>query len=287
MPARAHLQLLRPANVVTAAANVLAGYAAADFGNPRALPWLIVAGMCLYGGGVVLNDFYDRKLDAIERPERPIPSGRASARTAAFLGMALLASGVLSAVLASGLAAGIAAVIACLAAFYDCCGKRNAVIGPVTVALCRGLNLMLGMAAVPAMAMARWPLALLPFSYICAVTVLSRGEVHGGGRGAGVFSLLSLGLVIAALLWLSLSHPGAFAGILLTLLLAWRVLPPFWRAYREMSAHRIRDAVKTGVISLVILDAVIGAVYGGPAYAALILATGIAAAALARMFAVT
>jgi hypothetical protein len=52
----------------------------------QALPWLVGATMCLYAGGVVLNDFFDRRLDAIERPERPIPSRRVSAASAAALG---------------------------------------------------------------------------------------------------------------------------------------------------------------------------------------------------------
>ena len=83
---RGYLELLRPPNVVTAIADVLAGYAVAGRSNPRALPWLIGATVCLYAGGVVLNDFFDRHLDAVERPERPIPSGRVPASSAAALG---------------------------------------------------------------------------------------------------------------------------------------------------------------------------------------------------------
>jgi 4-hydroxybenzoate polyprenyltransferase len=60
---RAYLELLRPPNVVTAIADVLAGYAVAGRGRPEALPWLIAASVCLYAGGVVLNDFFDRNLD--------------------------------------------------------------------------------------------------------------------------------------------------------------------------------------------------------------------------------
>ena len=94
---RGYLELLRPANVVTAVADVLAGYAVAGRANSRALPWLLTATVCLYAGGVVLNDFFDRELDAVERPERPIPSGRVPARHAAALGTALLAGGVVTA----------------------------------------------------------------------------------------------------------------------------------------------------------------------------------------------
>src|SRR3954463_8694206 len=98
---RGYLELLRPANVVTAVADVLAGYAVAGRGNHRALPWLLAATVCLYAGGGVLNDVFDRTLDAVERPERPIPSGRVTASRAALLGGMLLAAGVALAAVAS------------------------------------------------------------------------------------------------------------------------------------------------------------------------------------------
>src|ERR1035438_580750 len=68
MATRALIELLRPANVVTAAADVLAGCAAAQLasGEAHVLPWLLASTCCLYGGGIVLNDFFDRNLDAVE-----------------------------------------------------------------------------------------------------------------------------------------------------------------------------------------------------------------------------
>ena len=109
---RGYLELVRPANVATALADVLAGYAVAGLGNPRALGWLLLSTACLYAGGVVLNDVFDRDIDRAERPERPIPSGRVSARAAASLGGGLLAFGVLAASLATAGAAVVAAATA-------------------------------------------------------------------------------------------------------------------------------------------------------------------------------
>src|SRR4029450_9355617 len=104
---RAYFELLRPANVVTALGDVLAGFAIAGLRHPERLPWLLLGSCCLYAGGVVLNDVFDRDLDRIERPERPIPSGRVSTRHAATLGGALLAIGIASAAGASLAAAGV------------------------------------------------------------------------------------------------------------------------------------------------------------------------------------
>ena len=41
---------------------------------------------CLYAAGMVLNDAFDAELDARERPERPIPSGRISRSRHGVLG---------------------------------------------------------------------------------------------------------------------------------------------------------------------------------------------------------
>lgn len=285
---RAYVELLRPPNVVTAVADVLAGYAVAGLGNRAALPWLLAATAGLYAGGVVLNDVFDRHTDARERPERPIPSGRVGARNAAVLGVVLLAAGIACASRATATAAALAGAIAVLVVTYDAWAKRHAMVGPVNMGLCRGLNLVLGMAAVPASIAGHWPLALITVTYIVAVTALSRGEVLGGGRAVAAFALWCLAGVLGALVVVALqpAHRPA-AALLLVAALGWRVLPAFWRAYRDTGPGAIRNAVRTGVLSLVLVDAVIGAAYAGAPYAAAILITAVVAGLLARWFPVT
>lgn len=285
---RGYLELLRPANVVTALADVLAGYAVAGRGSPGALPGLLVATACLYAGGIVLNDVFDRRIDAVERPERPIPSGRVSAGAAAALGGALLVSGVLAASFVNPTATLVAASIAIAVLLYDGLSKRWPVAGPVNMGMCRALNLLLGVAAVPGVLALRWPVAAIPLVYITAVTVLSRGEVRGGTRPTALAALTLVVAVLVALAALSLQPPEpSAAALLLTLFVAWRVVPPFWRAYQEGDAACIRRAVRAGVLSLVLVDAVIGAAYADMIYSLAILATAVLAAALARLFSVT
>jgi 4-hydroxybenzoate polyprenyltransferase len=130
----------------------------------------------------------------------------------------------------------------------------------------------------------------VPILYIAAVTALSRGEVYGGRRQVAAFALISLGVVLIALLGLAVVQSGGLASLasaLLTALLGWRVVPAFWAAYVSPGPAAIRHAIKTGVLSLAILDAAIGAAYGGALYSVVILATALAAGMLARMFAVT
>jgi 4-hydroxybenzoate polyprenyltransferase len=285
---RAYLELLRPANVVTAVADGFAGFAVTGSADISPLPWLLASSACLYAGGVALNDFFDRELDLRERPERPIPSGRVRPAGAAAIGAALLASGVLAASRVSGLSAAIALAAAALIVLYDAWGKHRMFFGPVNMGVCRGLNLLLGISAVSAAVAERWYLGLIPFIYICGVTALSRGEVHGGKRPVAAFSLVSIAIVLAALAALAVgAGERMWWALTLLLLFGWRVVPPFLQAYRNPGPAVIRTAIRTGVLSLVLLDAVIGGAFAGMLYSLLILATAILAIGLAKLFAVT
>src|SRR6266404_4145811 len=95
MTLRAILRLARIPNVFTAFANVVAGVYLARGGRFEARDGLLVgASGALYLGGMVLNDLFDRRVDAVERPDRPIPSGAVTPAAAAILGFGLLALGV-------------------------------------------------------------------------------------------------------------------------------------------------------------------------------------------------
>lgn len=155
---RAYLQLMRPANIVTAWADILLGAAAtgvsvaANFGfgnfDLSNLAWLIIATTGLYGGGVVFNDVCDAELDAKERPERPIPSSRVSLEHAAALGTALLMMGILAAGMVSTQSEIMAMAIAASVLIYDKWGKHQTLLGPLNMGICRGGNLLLGVSLV-------------------------------------------------------------------------------------------------------------------------------------------
>ena len=75
---RAYLQLFRIPNVFTAIADVTMGLLFVRRSLEPYDAWiaLIAASALLYTAGMVLNDVYDMEIDAQERPERPLPSGR-------------------------------------------------------------------------------------------------------------------------------------------------------------------------------------------------------------------
>ena len=71
------------------------------------------------------------------------------------------------------------------------------------------------------------------------------------------------------------------------LILAYRLAPKLWRACREPDPANMRLAVKSGVLSIIVLDAAIAAGFAGPWYGAGVLALLGLAAFLAHPFAVT
>jgi 4-hydroxybenzoate polyprenyltransferase len=301
----AYLRLTRPANIVTAVADILAGYSISVFVENLFSKWiipqhqfnllfLILATIGLYGGGVVMNDVADYKLDKIERPERPIPSGLASRTGAAILGICLLIFGIGCAAMVSCLSGDIAAAIALLALVYDFFGKHHKLLGPVNMGLCRGGNLLLGLSATFSILLV-WPLAILPVIYIAAITMISRGEVVGGNKIAISYAGVMYGIVIGGLFFISvfLNHSGSFfepqlliasAFILFFSILIFR---PLIHAYRNPEPMNIRKAVKAGVLSLIVMDAALSTCFTGWMYGLIILALLPLSILLAKAFAVT
>lgn len=173
-------ELVRAPAALTVPGDSLAGAAAAGWPAGRRTALLPLASVSLYWAGMALNDWADRDLDAVERPERPIPSGRVAPGTALALAGGLTATCVGLAALAGGVpAAAVASVLAGAVWAYDLSTKS----GPGSTAVMastRGLDVLLGAAAggAPALRRALVPAALLA-AHTAGVTALSRGEVHG------------------------------------------------------------------------------------------------------------
>jgi 4-hydroxybenzoate polyprenyltransferase len=102
-----------------------------------------------YIGGMYLNDAFDRGFDTQHQPQRPIPSGHASARSVFVIGFGLLAAGVIGVALQQNLNALVAALsLAAVIVFYNVHHKGNP-WSPLVMATCRVLvyvtsGLMLG-----------------------------------------------------------------------------------------------------------------------------------------------
>jgi 4-hydroxybenzoate polyprenyltransferase len=294
----AALELMRPANILTAFADILAGFAVAggvihlqSAGVeviPGGLGWLLIATFGLYGGGIVFNDVFDAGIDAVERPERPVPSGRISKTGASLLGTALFLIGCLSAYRVNDTALILAAGITISALIYDAWAKHSAVSGPFFMGLCRGGNLMLGASLVPVVLFDVWFIGLFPLLYISAITLISRGEVEGGRRHHGITALIMIVIVILAVPALALQFDfNVLIALPFLALFSWMVIPPFLKASQHPDADNIRTAVKRGVVSLVIFNSVLAAGFAGWVAGLLVLLLFPFSVATARLFSVT
>ena len=292
---KSYLQLMRPANLLTAAADVLAGAAlaplaglASPFSTGQPVWLLVISTLGLYGGGVVFNDVFDADLDAVERPERPIPSGRVSRGQASALGVGLLLLGIVTAFVCGETSGWLALLVAGLAVLYDRFGKHQSLFGPINMGLCRGVNLLLGVSAAGPVAVAQlWWLGMVPVIYIAAITMISRDEVHGGKQRTLYFAGFLYLLVSACqLVMASRAHTLSIttAFILLHLVL---IVRPLLTAVQNPIGPNIGKAVKAGVLSLIVMDAAWVSVSGNWPLALGVLLLLPLSVPVARYFAVT
>jgi 4-hydroxybenzoate polyprenyltransferase len=283
-----YLQLTRPANLVTAITDILAGMAIAQFTFSSFSPaLLVVSTLGLYGGGVDMNDVFDAKLDGIERPERPIPSGKVPLSSATVLGISLLLLGILAAAMFSLQSGMIAVIVALLTILYNRFAKHHVFFGPLTMGMCRGGNLILGMSVLPE-SFQNWAwVALFPIIYIGAITLISQDEVHGGKKTTLYIAAVFYALVLIFQLKLANEHGNLLYTIPFVLLHAWFIFRPLWNAMQNPIGPLIGKAVKAGVISLIVMNASWCVAFGLWPMALAVLALLPLSMLLAKVFAVT
>ena len=283
-------ELVRAPAALSVPGDALAGAAVTGTLGPQAAG-LSAASVCLYWAGMAANDWADRDLDAKERPERPIPSGRVTPGTAFGTAVTLTGAGLGLAGLAGGRRAlAVAAALAGTVWWYDCALKHTAA-GPAAMAACRGLDVLLGASSGKGPQTAgRWRAAGPAFTvaaHTYTVTALSRREVAGGGPLLPAATLAGTAAVAAvAVASLRAGHPAA----------TWRRLLPCglasWyaatygaaqlHALSEPSASNMRAAVGAGITSLPALQGALIARSGRPAVALAVAAAAPLGRRLAR-----
>ena len=251
------LQLIRLPNLFTAMADSLAGYLIVHGRaiSPLDLFGLMLASALIYGGGCAINDLCDRELDQWQRPKRPIPSGAVSPRAALLLGLSLLALGLVAAALVSWAALEVAALLVVLVLCYDGLTKEMPVLGSLTMAACRGGNLLLGMVTGgPAGVVLLLP--LISMGYVFGLTALSKFETANPTphRARAIVLGLGAGLALPAMLvWGGYLAPTALVGLVVLVGLVGLPLGQWLRRPGSVTAGR---AVTALVLGVAVLDAV-------------------------------
>ena len=146
---RGAIELMRPGNAVAAGVLTFIGaFVAGGLSSPGALAVAVLATTLATGGGNAINDYFDREIDAINRPERPLPRGAVSPRGALWFSAALFAVAVGSTLLLPLLAIAIAVVNLLALIAYTELFKGLPGVGNALVAYLTGSTFLYGGAAV-------------------------------------------------------------------------------------------------------------------------------------------
>jgi len=291
---RAYFELMRFPAVFTVVADVTMGWLVTR-GSWN--PWfvfalLVFASSCLYLAGMVLNDVYDAEIDARERPERPIPSGRISRAAASRLGWVLLVPGLavvwLLSVLVGSYGPGvIGSILAILVWLYNAVAKRSP-FAPIAMASCRFLNVVLAMClatfaplplenATPTTA--ERAIGLGVFLYIAGATWFARTEARSSDRWHLAGGMLTM-LVGLFCYWASpiLAHSrpafatsGNMGWAVLWIAIGAVILRRCALAVVAPKPHAVQNAVRTALRSLIVIDAAVVLGFCGPLWGCAVL----------------
>lgn len=250
-------ELVRLPAVLSTPGDSLVGAAASPTAS-RSLPVAaghMSASALLYLGGMALNDYADRRVDAVERPHRPIPSKRISERTALGVGVGLLAGGVLLAGLSGGKRGWLTgSALAATICTYDFAAKSSPA-APLVMATCRSLDVLLGAANTRT---ALGPAAVIG-AHTLAITGVSRFEAEGGPAAVGKAALVATAAVSAAAVAVNVGRlRGKPSNALVALGSLATYAIPFAKAAREAVAkpepRQLQKVVGTGVMGMIPLQ---------------------------------
>jgi geranylgeranylglycerol-phosphate geranylgeranyltransferase len=187
------VRLMRPINCAMMGFAVMVG---AVLANPQffSIDWLnvvygFITGFMLTAASMTINDYYDRAIDAINEPARPIPSGSVSAKVALVFASVLSIIGLVFAFLTNDLCFTTAIVSWIILATYVTKGKRTGLPGNFLVSVCVAIPFIYG-----SLVLNKLPLSVLLFAIMAFLSNTGREITKGivdvkGDRAEGVKTL--------------------------------------------------------------------------------------------------
>jgi 4-hydroxybenzoate polyprenyltransferase len=253
------LQLIRLPAGFSVVSNVLVAHTLATHGviQWNGLVFTLIASLCLYYGGMVLNDCFDYSEDCRERPQRPLPSQQVTLNTAWMVGCVLMLLGCLSAALVNQRMLVVSVVLALLIVVYDS-NRLPAWFRAITMGLCRYVNWLLAMAVLPLSASS----ILLPlpvFCYVVGLTRLSQVEMTEASRFR-VYELLFI-LMFPLVILIALAKFSVLS-VIVMIVLGGYYLSLILPLLNPHTPAQVQQTVGRLVFGLMPLDAAIGFVFG-------------------------
>ncbi len=182
--------LIRPVNAVVSGLSAAIGYLVATGTIVPGTVLLVLSVFFITGAGNAINDYYDRTIDAVNRPDRPIPSGKVSPETALRFTVLLFLLGIACAVFTTPLCLAIAVFNSLLLAAYSAWLKRGPVVGNLAVAYLSGSIFLFGGAYAGLEGLfLDLPLAIISFCAMVARELVKDAEDIPGDQAAGADTL--------------------------------------------------------------------------------------------------
>jgi len=213
------LELTRPVNAVVSGVLTFIGafvavgddVLAAETATPAAAA--VGATILAVGAGNAINDYFDREIDAINDPDRPIPRGAVGPRVALAFSLVLFGLAVVCALVLPTIAIAIAVVNLLALIAYTELFKGLPGVGNAVVAALGGSTFLFGGAAVAGLEGMQATVVLGLLAAVSTVTreIIKDVEDVAGDREEGLNTLpiaigerralvVALGLVVAAVL---------------------------------------------------------------------------------------
>lgn len=213
----AYLELSRPINGLIAFISVYLG-AMFAVGMEE---WIILtnidvfvaasSALLLLSAGNALNDYFDCEIDRINKPRRPIPSGRISRRGALMFSIILMGMGIWFGFFVNLYTAAITVIVSGCLILYAVCLKQTPFFGNLLVGVLTGLTFIVGGASVRTVYGTFVP-AIFAFLFTTAREIIkdiedTEGDVQNYARtisvvwGKRVAVLIALIFIIAVILF--------------------------------------------------------------------------------------
>lgn len=152
---RGYLHLIRPINCMMMGFAVVVGAAVADPASIEKmwtnLAFGFVTGFILTGASMAINDYYDRNIDAVNEPNRPIPSGLIKPNEGLIFAFGLTVIGFAAAFLTNSvypLCLFVAIIAWGVFVMYTTVGKRSGLLGNFLVSICVAIPFIYGSIAI-------------------------------------------------------------------------------------------------------------------------------------------
>lgn len=259
-----YLVLVRLPNLFTLPSNILVGMAtvsslAFTLTSFTQFLLLVTISVLLYCVGIVLNDLYDFDIDKKERPNRPLPSGKISRRSAIVLVAIFSTLALILSLQVSFSTLVISSILFSVIFGYDKYLK-NTHAGPFTIASARVMNILLG-TSVSLRSVDSYSqivtltfVLIITFVYVSLIGFISRYEVHGFSDNTKLLLPPAIvATVISSIILFTLMGFFKLESLIILSLFSFIMIISFSRIYRRDSG-RTQQIVRNMILSIIVLD---------------------------------